>query len=80
MTTQAVVTDKNNTVVVESKQQVVVLSGPIGPQNVIGGIADLSDIDISNLQNGGILIYNTTTQKWTAGNLLNQQVIESGQY
>jgi hypothetical protein len=80
MTTQAVVTDKNNTVVVESKQQVVVLSGPIGPQKVIGGIADLSDIDISNLQNGGILIYNTTTQKWTAGNLLNQQVIESGQY
>lgn len=29
-------------------------------------LSELSDVDASNLQNGMILVYNSTTQKWTA--------------
>jgi len=45
--------------------------GPQGPQGVQGpsGITQISlasDVDITNLANGAILIYNSTTQKWVA--------------
>ena len=30
-----------------------------------GTIGELSDVDASNPQNGMILVYNSTTQKWT---------------
>ena len=48
----------------------------VGQQNAIkvtsslagsaaGTIGELSDVDASNPQNGMILVYNSTTQKWT---------------
>jgi hypothetical protein len=79
MTTQAIVTEKNNTVIIEHKQPQVIIAGMIGPQGVTT-IEGLQNIDISNIQNGSLLIYNVSTQKWTASNLLEQQIVESGQY
>lgn len=29
-------------------------------------LSELSDVDASNLQNGMVLVYNSTTKKWTA--------------
>jgi len=29
-------------------------------------LSELIDVDASNLQNGMVLVYNSTTQKWTA--------------
>lgn len=79
MTTQAIVTEKNNTVIIENKQPQVIIAGMIGPQGVTT-LEGLQNIDISNIQNGSLLIYNVSTQKWTASNLLEQQIVESGQY
>jgi hypothetical protein len=80
MTTSAVVTEKNNTVVFENKQPVVVVAGMIGPQYVSSGISQLADVDTTNLPNGSILIFDTAMQKWVSGNILQQQTIEAGQY
>ena len=33
--------------------------------NVSGSLSGLSDLDISNPQNGMVLVYNSTTQQWT---------------
>jgi hypothetical protein len=35
---------------------------------------------MSNLQSGSMLVYDTTTNKWVATTLLNQQTIEAGQF
>ena len=79
MSTQAIVTEKNNTVIVENKQPQVIVAGMIGPQGITT-LQGLTNIDITNLQNGSLLVYNASTQKWAANNLLDQQIIESGQY
>lgn len=88
MTTQAIVTEKNNTVigekiqtqvVVQVEQPQVIVTGIMGPQGVTS-LQGLTDIDTTNLINGSLLIYNTGTHKWTATNLLEQQIVESGQY
>ena len=33
--------------------------------NVSGSLSGLSDLEISNPQNGMVLVYNSTTQQWT---------------
>jgi hypothetical protein len=88
MTTEVIVTDKNNTVVLDKSQAQIVrevvqsnviVAGMIGPSGPIA-INAMLDVDISNLQNGSLLIFSNVTNKWTAGNLLEQQIVESGQY
>ena len=41
---------------------VKVLSSITGSQG--GALAELSDVSISNPQNGMVLVYNSTSQKW----------------
>jgi len=77
--TKIVVTDKNNAVVVNTQQPRVVVSGMIGPLGVTS-LAGLSDIDATQLSAGSVLVYNSGTQKWTATTLLDQQIVESGQF
>lgn len=88
MTTETIVTEKNNTVITEKLQtQVVVkvdqpqiiVTGMMGPGGV-SSLQGLQDVDLTNLINGALLVYNINNQKWTATNLLEQQIVESGQY
>ena len=51
----------------------------IGPTGVTT-FAGLTDIDLTQLAAGSVLVYNPGTQKWTATNLLQQQIVESGQF
>ena len=87
MTTEIIVTEVNNTVVIERKDPVVVSSqsqtkivvgGMIGPH--VTTLKGLSDLDITNLTGGSLLVYNAGTEKWTATLELNQQVVDSGQF
>lgn len=80
MSTQAIITEKNNTVVIENKQPTIVVAGMIGPQTVTTGISQLSDVDTTQLNTGSILVFNTSTSKWTSTTLLDLQTIEAGQY
>lgn len=79
MTTEVIVTENNNTVVINTQQPNVIISGMIGPTGVTT-FAGLTDIDLTQLAAGSVLVYNPGTQKWTATNMLDQQIVESGQF
>jgi len=79
MTTQAVVTEKNNTVIVEHKQPQVIVAGMIGPQGVTS-VQGLSNVDVTNLTDGGILVYKSLVEKWVATTTLDAQNLEGGYY
>jgi phage FluMu protein gp41 len=74
-----VVTENNNTVVVEHARQNIVVSGMIGPIGV-SALSGLSDMDLQNLSAGSVLVYNAGTEKWTSTKLLDQQIVDSGQF
>jgi hypothetical protein len=44
------------------------------------GMDDLNNIDFSNLQNGSIMVYNSSTANWTSTLNLENQNISGGQY
>lgn len=43
-------------------------------------LGDLADLDLTNAENGSVLVLNTQTEKWTATKLLDNQFIEGGQF
>lgn len=44
-------------------------------------MSTLPDVDVSNLENGSLLIYNTNTSKWTATKDIDQgQDVNGGSY
>lgn len=87
MTTEIIVTEVNNAVIIEKKEPVVVSSqsqtkvvvgGMIGP--TVTTLKGLADLDLTQLAAGSLLVYNAGTEKWTATNRLEQQIFESGQF
>lgn len=79
-TTKTVVTDKNNTVVIDNKQPTIVLTGLIGPSSGVTTMQGLTNVDVTTLVTGSILVYNTTSQKWVATTTLDAQNMEGGYY
>lgn len=79
MTTDVIVTEKNNAVVIERKEPQVIVGGMIGPAGVTT-LQGLTNVDITSLTNGGILVYNSTVQKWVATTTLDAQNMEGGYY
>lgn len=77
--TKTVVTEKNNTVVVDNKQPTIVLTGLMGPAGVTT-MQGLTNVDVSTLITGSILVYNSTSQKWVATTTLEAQNMEGGYY
>lgn len=77
--TEVVVTDKNNTVVISAPQPQVIVTGIMGPAGA-RDISSMEDTDLSNLQDGSLLAYSSATSTWVATRLLEQQIIESGQF
>ena len=49
---------------VGQQNAVKVISSLAGAQGL--SLSELSDVDASNLQNGMVLVYNVSTQKWSA--------------
>lgn len=89
MTTEVIVTQSGDTSVVQAqvinravtddKPARIITSGMMPPP-VANSLTNSLDVDVSQLQDGGVLIYNTQTNKWTATNLLDKQVFEAGQF
>jgi hypothetical protein len=87
--TTTVVVDKNSTVTIRDQSVNTVVVRDETPRTVITGIMGppgkttinaLEDVNISQLTTGSILVYNSQTQTWTSTTLLNQQIVDSGQY
>jgi chaperonin GroEL (HSP60 family) len=87
---QVVVTDRDNTnVVVESAVHNVltqvtstqtIVTGIMGPRGENSSISSSSDIDKTNLVNGATLVYASDASKWVATRLLDNQILEAGQF
>lgn len=75
---QTIATEANNTVVIQNQSSFAIVAGAIGPR--ANSIGVMEDVDLTYLADGGLLIYNSSISKWVAGNLLQKQIVESGQY
>jgi hypothetical protein len=62
--------------VVEPIEELTVTSTAVSNRTV----ESLEDVNLNNLTNGSILVYQTSTSKWTATTLLNQQTMEAGEF
>lgn len=62
--------------------------GQPGPQGIPGPagapglslISAATDVDVTNIGNGALLIFQEETGKWTAGTMLEDQYIEGGHF
>jgi hypothetical protein len=89
MSTEVVVTQSGDTsvvqeqivnrVVTDDKPARIITSGMMPPP-AVNSITASGDVDLTNLQDGGVLVYNTATNMWTATNLLDKQIFEAGQF
>lgn len=77
--TVTIQTEKNNTVVVRTETPRTIVTGIMGPPGKTT-LNQLEDVDVAQLNSGSLLVYNTQSQKWTSTILLNQQIVDSGQY
>ena len=49
-----------------------------GISGTAGSLSDIADIDITNLQEGSVLVYKTATSKWTSTLNLEDQYMNGG--
>jgi hypothetical protein len=73
--TKVVAVNQQSTIDVVS----VGVQGPMGPSGVTN-ISDATDVDTTNLQNGAVLVYKATTNKWTSTTTLDAQNMEGGEF
>jgi hypothetical protein len=72
---------------------IAIVSDPYGTSNEGGvsvtaastsiapnSIENMLDVDLQQLSNGAVLVYKTTTNKWTASTTLDAQNMEAGEY
>jgi hypothetical protein len=52
------------------------VQGPSGPNN----ISTATDVDVSDLEDGSVLVYKSSSLKWKATRTLEQQNLEGGHY
>lgn len=80
-----VVSGIKQSTIVSSDQTTIVKSVTVGRpvRRVIGSTASidsLQDVDVTNKVNGSVLVYNSSTAKWTATQDLENQNINGGSY
>lgn len=93
MTTEIIVEQKFDTIIVDDSPENTILvenpdittivtsaeQGPPGPPGITK-ISQAEDVDVSNLEEGSVLIYSVSNEKWVASRLLENQSVESGHY
>lgn len=68
------VANRINVVVNPKKTVLVNQSGLIAIRKIV----DLADVDVSANEDGAILIYDATQEKFVASRILNKQIIDGG--
>ncbi len=43
-------------------------------------LGDAVDVDLTDVEDGSVLVYKASTEKWTSTRLLEQQYVNSGQF
>lgn len=85
---EVIVTESNNTaivqqpqvfnVVVDESKSTVIVTGMMPPP-VVGSLTTSTDVNLTQLQQGGILTYDTTTGSWVATNAPTSLVMDGGE-
>ena len=88
MTTETVVVEsqstitstssETNTVVQTVETPTVIVGGIMGPPGLSSNVSTSGDVDITTIQDGSLLIWSSTDNKWQAKTLLEKQVINAG--
>jgi len=63
---------------ITSPNQPTVPSVGIGLQNIT--LSNMTDLDVTNLTNGSVLVYKTSNSKWVATTKLDAQDMEAGEF
>lgn len=79
MTTNIIVEKTQETIVIDNDIVTIITSAEQGPPGVTR-ISQADDVNVSNLENGSVLVYSQSTEKWVATRLLENQSVESGHY
>ena len=81
-TIQTVSTVNDSIVQVTTTVHAPIVSAAQGPQGIAGpsSLLGLSDIDMYNLTDGALLVYNEQVLKWKPTTVLEKQAVECGQY
>lgn len=58
----------------------VISSTNLANPSALGSMSDIGNVDTSDLQNGSVLVFNSTTNKWTSTIHLDLQDMEAGEF
>lgn len=84
-TIQTITNDATNIVAYSITVNEPIISSAQGPQGIQGvssstTIAELTDVNLVNLEDGSMLVYNTNDGLWRASTILEKQTLNCGQY
>jgi len=78
--TIAVVTQDDALSVAVSEGVLTLSSTGLTNPAVVESISDIANVDTTTLVNGSVLVYKTTTNKWTSTTTLDAQNMEGGEF
>lgn len=70
---------EESTLVTDSSPSAIIVTGMMGPPGT-NKLSTAQDIDTTHLEEGSLLIYRTSTQKWTSSRHLNSQILDAGEF
>jgi hypothetical protein len=77
---EQVTISQTETIVVDNDNSVTIVTGLMGPPGTVISLAQVPDVDMSDLQNGSLLVYSAAANKWQATTTLDNQTLEAGQF
>lgn len=78
--TIAVVTQDDALSVAVSEGVLTLSSTTLNNSAIVESISDIANVDTTTLINGSVLVYKTTTNKWTSTTTLDAQNMEGGEF
>lgn len=78
--TAVVTPDEALTVAVSEGTYVLNTSTNLANPVVVESVSNIADVDTTTKINGSVLVYKTTTNKWTSTTILDGQDVTGGQY
>ena len=78
--TAVVTPDEALTVAVSEGTYVLNTSTNLANPAVVESVSNIADVDTTTKIDGSVLVYKTTTNKWTSTTILDAQDVTGGQY
>lgn len=79
-TSVGAVVPQNTVNVALQQQDTTVASTYIANPSTILSIGSIGNVDTAAAEDGSVLVYKETNSKWTATRLLNQQIMDAGEF